>query len=273
VRRRTTDRALRRNVRELVEKGVTLLRGAVAASLCDDVRADYHEYCAGDPGALEFADASGRHSRLANFHLASEAAMQVGLNPVALSLLDVCFAAPAAIYSSLTFEKGTEQDVHRDSPFFCTEPEGRFLGVWTALEDVTPDAGPLVYYPGAHRVDVDPRRLAAEHVTLDVRDVTERYRACVLEAAAAMTDPVVPVMRKGDTLVWHAQLPHGGQARNDPAATRASIVFHCVPDGEHVYGPDVFFGRVPAVPQPLRVAERGGRHVEDHGYVHFEPDF
>lgn len=32
--------------------------------------------------------------------------------------------------------------------------------------------------------------------------------------------------RKGDLLIWHSALVHGGMPRNDPALTRRSIVSH-----------------------------------------------
>ena len=35
---------------------------------------------------------------------------------------------------------------------FNTEPPGLMCGVWVALEDIDMDCGPLVYYPGSHRL-------------------------------------------------------------------------------------------------------------------------
>ena len=33
-----------------------------------------------------------------------------------------------------------------------TEPLGYLIAIWVALEDVTPDSGPVYYYPGSHRI-------------------------------------------------------------------------------------------------------------------------
>jgi len=33
-----------------------------------------------------------------------------------------------------------------------TYPEGYLVGAWVAVEDIHPDSGPLVYYPGSHRL-------------------------------------------------------------------------------------------------------------------------
>jgi ectoine hydroxylase-related dioxygenase (phytanoyl-CoA dioxygenase family) len=45
---------------------------------------------------------------------------------------------------------------------FHSAPAGFMCGLWIALEDVRPEAGPLIYYPGSHRSpypDADPANL------------------------------------------------------------------------------------------------------------------
>jgi Phytanoyl-CoA dioxygenase (PhyH) len=282
ARARTDDAAWRRHAEELATAGITKLEGAIATERCDQVRREYEAYCdAHADEAAVFADESGFRSRLANFHLASDAALAIGADPGVMALLDFLFGHRAAIFSSLIFERGTQQDVHRDTPYFCTEPAGFFFGVWTALEDISPDAGPLVYFEGAHRIDLDPRALAAEvyfenaqHPDRPPRDPGRVFNAEVAERARAAALPrVSPTARKGDTLIWHPDLPHGGSAIVDPGLTRASIVFHCAPEGVPVYGPERFYG--------LELDERkgapryrwaNGRAILDQGAPSFEPN-
>ena len=46
---------------------------------------------------------------------------------------------------------------------------------------------------------------------------------------------------KGDIIVWHPMLPHGGSPIKRKKSTRYSIVFHVVPNEMRVYGNDLFF--------------------------------
>jgi ectoine hydroxylase-related dioxygenase (phytanoyl-CoA dioxygenase family) len=282
ARERTGDAGYQRHAEELATAGITKVEGAIPTELCDRVRAEYEAYCdAHADEAAVFADASGFRSRLANFHLSSAAALAIGADPGVMALLDYLFGYRAAIYSSLVFERGTQQKIHRDTPYFCTEPPQFFFGVWTALEDVRPDAGPLVYLPGAHSIAIDQYTLAGgvhytnaqqpDEVPLDPGTV---YNETVVRLAADRgIAPTTMAASKGDTLIWHPELPHGGSPITSPTATRASIVFHCAPEGVPVFGPDRFFDadRSPNR-EPLRYRFAADRAYLDLGRPRFEPN-
>jgi len=53
---------------------------------------------------------------------------------------------PVLCYS-LTFVHGSGQPIHIDSLYMTPKTQSHLLATWIALEDVHPDAGPLVYYP------------------------------------------------------------------------------------------------------------------------------
>ena len=55
-------------------------------------------------------------------------------------------------FQTLNFRVGTQQPAHSDSIHFNSEPFGMMCGVWLALEDIGDDQGPLVYYPGSHKL-------------------------------------------------------------------------------------------------------------------------
>ena len=273
--RHTRDKQIQHQITELAQRGATLVPQAVPHNVCDAVREQYAEHCRNDPTAAAVADQQGHHPRLSNFHLVSEAALAIGLNPRLGEILDVLFGYKACIYSCLTFEKSTQQRLHRDSPFFRTEPAGFFFGVWTALEDIHPKSGPLVYYLGGHRVNVDAPAMAAQVLERDPgAAVYEAYLDAVEgECVRAGLSKTSPVMRKGDTLIWHPDLPHGGGAIEDPALTRASIVFHYTPERVPVFGPDVFFGWEQADPdKELALGARDGRQFVIGGDVRFFTD-
>lgn len=56
---------------------------------------------------------------------------------------------------------------------------------------------------------------------------------------------VISLLAKGDTLIWHLELPHGGCPIESTSATRASIVFHCLREGVPFFGPERFFSDKP----------------------------
>lgn len=118
VDRRSNDSTFRRHALELIEHGVTRIDSAVDPALCDRVRADYERYCQDHAEDVAVhADASGHRSRFSNLHLVSDAASDVGTNTRIMDLLDYLLGYRAAVYSSLTFERGSQQAIHRDSPY------------------------------------------------------------------------------------------------------------------------------------------------------------
>ncbi|HZP15604.1 MAG TPA: phytanoyl-CoA dioxygenase family protein, partial [Nocardioides sp.] len=233
---------VRSHLRDLIVRGYTHLPGAVPRAQCDELIEAFTEYCQDSPESQEYADEHGHHSRLCNFHLESNIALAVGLNPRVLDVLDAAFSKPAAICSSLLFEKGSEQPIHRDALFFHTAPANQFFGVWTALEDVAPDSGPLAYFVGAHRLPIDRLEIAE---VMQGRTSGEMFNEYIARLHAACREGQFPFahadfMQKGDVLIWHPQLPHGGSPIAHAGRTRRSVVFHYVPEGCSVHGVDAF---------------------------------
>jgi hypothetical protein len=255
---RRAPRRLRPALRGLSDSGIAILRQCVPTELCDRVISDLGDYIAAHGELVEAHTDEGGHFRVNNFHLGSEASLAVCLHEPILELLDYGFGYPAVPYSSLTFVRGTEQMTHRDGPYFATWPEGFFFGVWTALEDIHPDSGPLHYYPRGHRVD------AAR--TDNVLDYGISVKSSCEDAGIQRT--VVPLLHKGDTVVWHPELPHGGTPILDTGRTRKSMVVHYKAGHAPLHGTDEFFGRVAyRDTESVEYGTRNGRWFVDHGYV------
>src|SRR6266516_4337125 len=66
--------------------------------------------------------------------------------------VELIFGAPAIAFQSLYFEYGSQQGLHRDPMFVVTDPPSHLLASWVALEDITPDSGPLAYVPGSQHL-------------------------------------------------------------------------------------------------------------------------
>lgn len=267
---------LRTHVEQLAQFGWTVIPQAVPEDACDTLLDDFALYCQKAQEAPKYADEFGYHSRLCNFHLASQACLKVIFNRTVMKTLDGLFNAKTAVYSSLTFEKSTQQALHRDTPFFLTYPKDHYFGVWTALEDVAADAGPLFFYEGAHKlssvneVEIGKRHghVKGDSLAVMFEDYKKSLAKACEEGGYARKEAL---LKKGDVLIWHPSLPHGGSRIHDPRRTRKSVVIHVTPENTPVYGIDMFFDPSKI---PVQHAARAYKTFEGRKYVdHFNPHF
>lgn len=223
-------------IRDLMHKGVALLRANIGDQLIDEVVADFERHCRSNTRSSEYRDSYGLHERLCNLQMVSAPMRRLALNRQVMIILETIFNARPLVVGSLFFEKGSQQSIHRDGPAFFTNPINHFFGVWNALEDITPESGPLVYYEGGHRCISDEELRAA-----CLRD-QDAYFSSIIAACEKQGLPKRSILlNRGDTLIWHPQLPHGGSKIENPAKSRRSAVFHYIPVGVPIYGPNEFF--------------------------------
>ena len=95
-------------------------------------------------------DEFGRTNRITNSHSMSRVIFNFLCNKRLKSFLRYVFNDEPVLVGSNTFQTGTEQDMHVDPQYVYTEPDGSFVGAWTALEDIHEDSGPLFYYEKSH---------------------------------------------------------------------------------------------------------------------------
>ena len=158
-----------------------------------------------------------------------------------LEMLSYLHNRKAFPFQTLNFPKGTQQKIHSDAVHFDTLPErGLMTAAWVALEDIHPDSGPLVYYPGSHlyplwdmdelgvRQEILNTRTEVNDYLIYERRLQEAIQKLGLQASFAP-------MKKGDTLIWAANLLHGGSKVNDPTRTRKSQVTHYFLTGAEKY--------------------------------------
>ena len=149
-------------------------------------------------------------------------------NQVVIDLLSKLYGRKAFPFQTLNFPVGTQQDAHSDSVHFSSLPERFMCGVWLAMEDIGPDAGPLFYYPGSHRWPIMTNALIGRRgYGSDLSSAQDPYgpawRAlCDIHGAREGGF----LARKGQALIWGANLLHGGSRQNDLTLTRWSQVTH-----------------------------------------------
>jgi ectoine hydroxylase-related dioxygenase (phytanoyl-CoA dioxygenase family) len=204
------------------------------------------------------------HDRLANFHLVSQSAKAIYSQKKLHDLLTILFQCPPKIVGSLFFERSSEQSIHRDTPTFFTNPLNHYVGVWYALEDIDSQQGPLAYYGGSHKIAPD-QKLRQQF------DEAEAYNASVIEAceqAGLTLAEFYP--QKGDMLIWHPQLAHGGMRCSGPGLTRYSMVMHWMSSRATIHPPKEFFSNGDRIAKDAsRYRLLDGVEAIDHGAPQF----
>ncbi|WP_372191235.1 phytanoyl-CoA dioxygenase family protein [Xanthomonas axonopodis pv. desmodiigangetici] len=246
-----SDAAAAVAVSSLHEHGYAHLPGVLSAKECDAICADFMRYVAKHrQEADKHVMGTGRHSRLTNMHLVSNRARAAIAKPVVMKALDAFFGDRAFVATSLFFEQSSEQALHRDTPFFHTRPHNIFAGIWFALEDVHAEAGPLQYYPGGHLIEIESIQATC---TDQLGEAFNHYIGRVAEEVHKRgIKPEIALIKKGDCFIWHPELPHGGTPILSAGMTRKSMVFHCAPERETMYGIEEFFGVRPFAPKDIR---------------------
>jgi len=132
-------------------------------------------------------------------------------------------------FQTINFEYGSNQRAHSDSIHMTTYPLGYLIAVWIALEDTRPDNGPLFYYPGSHRLpyllngDFNEGETALQLGKKDYPDYEDKIEELIREQQLKKE---IFLAKKGDILIWHANLIHGGMPVENSSLTRKSMVIH-----------------------------------------------
>lgn len=133
-------------------------------------------------------------------------------------------------FQTINFLTGSEQKAHSDSIHMTTYPLGFLIAAWIALEDIDESQGPIFYYPGSHKL---PYVLNSDYerggniFTVGADSNYLKYEEKIEEIVKnSKLEKKLFTAKKGDVLIWHANLIHGGEKITDNAKTRKSMVIH-----------------------------------------------
>jgi Phytanoyl-CoA dioxygenase (PhyH) len=175
----------------------------------------------------------------------SEAVAEVANAPSVLRALEVIYGRRAFPFQTLNFLLGTQQKAHSDTVHFHSIPHRFMAGVWVALEDIHPDSGPLVIYPGSHKLPCyDPFDLGIE-ATWEAHHEYEAAIEAIVDVCGLRPQPLT--LKRGQAVIWEANLLHGGSKVRDPGRTRLSQATHYYFEDCVYYQPAVsepFMGRL-----------------------------
>jgi len=177
--------------------------------------------------------------KLVDLQLYFESAKQLAFHDVITRFMAELFGAPAALIQTLTFWKSSEQSLHQDFTYVHHHRQlAELAAAWIPLEDIQADAGPLVYYKRSHQPDQLGFYDWGQGSILASREAEPAFFQGYtrhLEAIVRDHDlqPSVFLPRRGDLLIWHGALIHGGSAMANPSLTRRSLVCHYTSMASH----------------------------------------
>jgi phytanoyl-CoA hydroxylase len=267
---------------EVIWKGYTIIRNAIPAEKCARIINEFRAFeQRNDEIFSANRDQDGHYPRIVNLHTALPSLTTLFTrNDLLLTVSDLLFGRATSLYTTLFYETGSQQPIHRDSPVFSTRPEYLYFGNTIYLEPANDENGCLEVIEGGHLVgELDRERLATDHYGSldDVKSMDGDLWIKYQDTVVARCDGRGLKSKRlhvgaGDSLIWHPQLPHGGSPIRDRTKTRFSIVMHTTPEGVPVYHQDAFFR--PNTPYPetphWRYREVDGRQVVEHQGISFD---
>lgn len=133
-----------------------------------------------------------------------------------------------------TFAVSPEMPYHAAGMWLASlEPPARTCCIWTAFEDMTPDNGPLVLFPGTHAMGLlSMRELGGVGV-----EFMDLYYQATLKRVELRT-PTYVYLRRGESCLLHAHLIHGTARRRNPnSSLMCHRTWYAVDDAQIYYVP------------------------------------
>jgi phytanoyl-CoA hydroxylase len=165
--------------------------------------------------------------KLNDVFLERELVQDVVLAPALASILADLLDGDPLVCNSLTFERSSQQDYHFDTFYMPPPVENKMLATWIAHEDTHLEAGPLLYYPGSHKIT--PYRFTDGRLNAKSEEMPQFQAYIDQKLKMHELKPDCFAAKAGDVLIWHAQLLHAGEKIRDMKRTRRSLQFRSGP--------------------------------------------
>ncbi len=232
-------------VHQFAQDGYYIFHSELSPSLLDSAAHVIRQACYDAQGNL-------RHHRLMDAWLEYDVFRQIAMADKVLHLLRLFYQREPIPFQTLNFPVGTEQPTHSDTIHFHSFPPRYMCGVWIALENVDADNGPLHYYVGSHKLPIyelyDTGRRGSLAFSTPQPEHYGHYESFVESFIAAQGfERRELFLKKGEGLIWAANLFHGGSPIRDKHRTRFSQVTHYYFENCIYYSPlmsDPYIGRV-----------------------------
>ncbi len=237
-------------LREWIRDGYVILKGALPSQMVEGARAELDKaYSGGFPDVVFDCDYHAPKistfrsyhrdlpTKALDLHWQSQATRDAIFAPKILEFLYLVFQRRPMATQTLGFFRGSAQGGHQDAAYVSYSNYMHFAASWIALEDVTPGAGELFYYPGSQKLPdylypgenkniIDTQR---RNPQLNISSfITEHVNMLPDLCARRGIEQQRFTAKAGDVLIWSADLVHGGSPISSDA-TRKSMVTHYCP--------------------------------------------
>ena len=243
------SRELSARIETFMRDGFVVIESAVPKEQTEFLRSELNKFWADSPedARVENWTAEGKQqfvrpeislrdgtTKLLDYHAFSSTARKAIATAPVVEFLTAIFESKPKAFQSLTFWKGSEQAIHKDTAYVQIDGAPMEIAAsWLALEDISPGTGELEYYVGSHH---DPDFLfAGEHKWMSAAPHEhDRFLKSLHEDAVNYDHQKASFLaNEGDVLIWHADLAHGGAKITRPGTTRQSLVTHFTPENNN----------------------------------------
>jgi hypothetical protein len=256
-------------LRKWIADGYAVLESAVDPEILDKAQEDLEKAYNGAMPGVKYAvhgmsqstdwipEALTNPAKALDIHWFSPAIRDLIFSDWVLRFLGLIFERRPLASQTLGFWRGSAQDGHQDSAYVNYSLPLQFAASWIALEDVKIGAGELFYHVGSHTMPeflYDGKFKGAEEAKRVMPDCNlkqdySRHIALIGQQAAGMGLRKEHFLAKrGDILIWAADLAHGGGPISGDQTRKSVVTHYC-----------------PADLVPLYFESRPGHHVFPHG--------
>lgn len=222
------------------ERGYVVVDLEITDDFIEELKIKLHQ----ELGHLKTQDGRYHYSdspRLFEAWKTNENVLSLARHPKILSTLELLYGRKPIPFQTINFIKGSNQPLHQDSLHFYTQPERWMVGTWTALEDMSGNNGTLNIVPGSHKWP----HYNFQHLNLPVVGFGEQfdnyaeYENFLVQLVESLNMSTnLWLGKKGQCLIWAANLLHGGAPILDLESTRYAQATHFYFEGcKHYYTP------------------------------------
>ncbi len=160
----------------------------------------------------------------------SKSVGMLALNNQILKTLKMLYDKDSIAFSTLNFIRGTEQPMHSDYMHFSSVPEKYLAGAWIALENANKYNGALAVVPGSHKFPIVDFNVLNCKKPDSIQSLEKCYRIyedyvrSIIKITKSKIKPIY--IKKGQAIIWSANLLHGGTKHINKNKTRKSQVVH-----------------------------------------------
>ena len=216
----------------------------------------------------EASEASERRPsyQIAGLETHCDAAMSLFLNGAIFDYLRLIFEERPVATQSMYAQYGARQALYRDPVHMIMDPPSHFAAAWVALEDVVPQAGPVTYVAGSHKLPYFQFESGGYQFDRFSHGAADADRMAQFEEEQAKAHGQVAepfLAKRGQVMIRHHSLLHGGSPCSE-AVTRRGFMVHyttmqyCESSMQPISTPDGTGGRKLEVWQSYDVFSRDG---------------